>query len=76
MEHLHAAAPEEGYAGGWVVTSRTWARGKTLCHNGSNTLWHVSAWLAPGVDRVLVAATNCGADPSAALEPLIKEFVV
>lgn len=76
MEHLHTAAPGESYAGGWVATSRTWARGKTLCHNGSNTLWHVSAWLAPGVDRVLVAATNCGADPSAALEPLIKEFVV
>ena len=77
MEHLHAAAPGESYAGGWVVASRTWAHGKTLCHNGSNTLWHVAAWLAPGVDRALVAATNCGADPSAALEPLIKleEFV-
>ena len=42
----------DGYAAGWLVA------GKLLVHNGSNTLWMMSAAVSPAAKRVLVLATN------------------
>ena len=43
------AAGEE-YAGGWIVVDRSWAGGRALNHNGSNTFWYCTIWLAPARD--------------------------
>ena len=44
------------YALGWSVsTGLDWGKGPILGHEGSNTLWHATAWVAPG--RGLAFAT-------------------
>jgi CubicO group peptidase (beta-lactamase class C family) len=59
--------PVETFAAGWLVARRGWARGAddpeatdgvVLTHNGSNTLWFATVWIAPERDAVLLAATN------------------
>lgn len=55
--------PVETFACGWVVSQRGWAGdgeggGRTLSHNGSNTLWFATAWIAPEKDWVMLATTN------------------
>jgi CubicO group peptidase (beta-lactamase class C family) len=66
--------PVEGFAAGWLVARRGWASppraadappetaseadGLVLTHNGSNTLWFATVWIAPERDLVLLAATN------------------
>lgn len=47
------------YAMGWVVTSRTWAGGRTLTHNGSNTGNYSVTWMAPLRGFGVLAVTNC-----------------
>jgi len=47
------------YAMGWVVTSRTWADGRTLTHNGSNTGNYSVTWMAPLRGFAVLAVTNC-----------------
>ena len=48
------------YACGWIVVERTWANGRALNHNGSNTAWYVSIWLAPARNFGILVATNQG----------------
>lgn len=69
---LHRA--QKGFAAGWMVAQRPWARGQTeqderdggsgtvLTHGGSNTVWFAVAWLAPEKDWVLLGATNAAAE--------------
>ncbi|MGH7970233.1 MAG: serine hydrolase domain-containing protein [Limisphaerales bacterium] len=58
---LHAASADGGdYACGWVCVERSWAGGRALMHNGSNTMWYVVMWLAPEKDFAVIAATNTG----------------
>lgn len=66
---LHTPAEDPGmkYAMGWNVTSRPWAKGKgagdtgrVLQHNGSNTMWFCSAWVAPERNFAVVVACNQG----------------
>ena len=56
LKKLHT--PSGTYAGGWVVVTRPWAKGVTLSHNGSNTMWHAVVWLAPNIDRGYIVVTN------------------
>ena len=59
LEKLHTPLGDGEYACGWVVLKRKWAGdGPALMHNGSNTMWYVVMWLAPGKDFSVVAATN------------------
>ncbi len=39
---------------------RTWAGGRTLSHNGSNTSWYATIWLAPARNLAFLVATNQG----------------
>lgn len=59
---LHTAAhrlkPE--YAMGWGIVNREWAGGRTLTHNGSNTLWFCAVWIAPLKGFAVMAACNQG----------------
>jgi CubicO group peptidase (beta-lactamase class C family) len=58
---LHAPPADGDYACGWGCCERGWAGGRALNHNGSNTLWYVVMWLAPGKDFAVIVATNTGA---------------
>lgn len=49
------------YSCGWVVETETWAGGRTLWHNGSNTLWYSLLMLLPEKGSVLAFVTNDGA---------------
>jgi len=57
---LYTPYPGEEYAGGWIVTKRSWAHGVALTHGGSNGMWFANVWLAPGLDRAFLVATNRG----------------
>lgn len=57
---LHREIARDGYALGWVVTTRSWARGFALNHTGSNTQWYSNVWLAPGRQFAVVALANIG----------------
>ena len=57
---LHTAPDGSDYACGGVCGRRAWAGGRTLMHNGSNTMWYVVMWLAPERDFAVIAATNTG----------------
>lgn len=55
-------SPLENYACGWVILKRGWAGGRTLWHNGSNTMWYTVMWLAPEKNFCVIAATNIAGD--------------
>lgn len=50
------------YVGGWGVTSREWAGGRTLHNAGSNTTWYCAVWMAPKRGFALMVATNVMGD--------------
>jgi len=56
---------DDSYAMGWGVAERGWAAGRTLSHSGSNTMWYVVVWIAPGKNFAVLAASNQGGDVAA-----------
>jgi CubicO group peptidase (beta-lactamase class C family) len=58
----NVSSPSDNYACGWVVLQRGWAGGRTLWHNGSNTMWYIVMWLAPEKNFCVIAATNVAGD--------------
>ena len=61
--------PADGYAMGWSVSTRGWAKGdkpgdtgRVLTHNGSNTMWFCVTWLAPEKGFAVLVACNTGGD--------------
>ncbi len=71
--HKPYAGPGEPYAGGWLVTTRSWAKGgrpgdvgMVLDHSGSNTMWFCVVWIAPEKNVAYLAATNQGGDAAGA----------
>jgi D-alanyl-D-alanine carboxypeptidase len=77
---LHTAPTGAEYALGWITVTRPWAGGAVLNHAGSNTMFYVTAWIAPLRDRALVVATNRGdqraaAGADAALGPMIDKYL-
>jgi D-alanyl-D-alanine carboxypeptidase len=72
--HLHAPVDGErfGYACGWGVMQRPWAKGESagaigrvLNHGGSNTLWLCVAWVAPEIDFAALVCCNRVGDNAA-----------
>ena len=59
---ITATAESEDYAGGWILFSRGWADGLALFHNGTNTTWYCSAWVAPKKGFCILVATNAFGD--------------
>ncbi len=60
---LHTPLPgssDEQFAMGWDVTHRDWTRGPVLTHDGSNTTWYATAWIAPESDIAFLAVANQG----------------
>src|SRR5579863_3961267 len=62
FKSLITPMPRQDYAGGWLVTERSWAGGLALTHAGSNTTWYCVAWLAPRKNFAVLLATNYFAD--------------
>ena len=59
---LHADPDGDGYALGWNVGTRGWAKGRTLNHTGSNLQWFTNIWIAPEQNWACLVLTNFGAD--------------
>ncbi len=47
-----------GYALGWLVSTRSWANGKVLFHDGSNGANHSLTFVAPQRNVAFLATTN------------------
>jgi hypothetical protein len=45
-----------------MILERKWANGRTLMHNGSNTMFFAVIWAAPKRNCAIVVATNVGGD--------------
>jgi CubicO group peptidase (beta-lactamase class C family) len=60
FQKLHTPLEGQDYALGWNVSRRGWAGGRTLFHNGTNTMNFAVMWLAPRRNFAVVAATNAG----------------
>jgi len=72
---LHADPYRQGYAMGWLVLQRDWAKGNLLVHDGSNTMWYAIALLAPALDRAWLVVTNCGSESAVqACEQLLQHL--
>jgi CubicO group peptidase (beta-lactamase class C family) len=52
--------PVQDAAMGWVIKAREWAGGVAMTHDGSNTMWHSVAWMAPRKGFAVLVATNIG----------------
>lgn len=50
--------PVGDYACGWAVLRREWANGIAITHSGSNTMWYITVWIAPEINRAFIAGTN------------------
>lgn len=57
---LHTPIGDDHYALGWFVAPRSWAKGRTFSHTGSNTMNTAVVWIAPEVDFAVVIVTNLG----------------
>jgi CubicO group peptidase (beta-lactamase class C family) len=67
---------DRSYALGWIVfRSRPWARGPVLAHEGSNTLWHAFAILAPKRGIAIAAVSNDEAKGAKAAQNLGVKLV-
>jgi len=61
FKKLHTiAAGNDNYALGWLLLKRSWANGRALMHNGSNTMFYVVVWMALEKNCAVVVATNVG----------------
>ncbi|AWM77508.1 serine hydrolase domain-containing protein [Phenylobacterium parvum] len=59
LARLTTPPPGGDYALGWTVTEgRAWAQGPVLGHEGSNTLWHAVAQVAPGRGLAFATVSN------------------
>lgn len=64
------------YGGGWMIAEgQPWADGPALAHDGSNTMWYASTWVAPGIGRAFVAVSNDAARGGPACQGLIPGLI-
>lgn len=68
--------PVGDYACGWGVAQRDWGNGTVLNHTGSNTMWCVTVWVAPEINRTYFAGTNSYDENSAMLiDKVIRNLI-
>jgi D-alanyl-D-alanine carboxypeptidase len=49
----------QSYGLGWITfASRSWAKGRALAHEGSNTMWHAFTAVGPARRCAVVAVCN------------------
>jgi CubicO group peptidase (beta-lactamase class C family) len=61
----HVFTGADGYAMGWLTTTRSWAGGRVLAHSGTNTMNYSAAWLAPDAGFGVIVVTNQGGNRAA-----------
>ncbi len=71
-KRLHTDPFGNQYAFGWLVGTRTWARGGILTHSGSNTNNYAVVWIAPERGVAVVVATNIGVDETNSLDKVTR----
>ena len=64
------------YGGGWIITTRPWAKGQILMHDGSNTAWFAQIWIAPEDDFAVLVCCNQGGAPGRNLTDAAVEKLV
>jgi CubicO group peptidase (beta-lactamase class C family) len=64
---IAVVSPTATYGLGWLITSRDWANGRALTHDGSNTANHSLVWVAPGRGFAVLAVTNAYDGSSSAI---------
>lgn len=62
IKRLHLPQFGGDYAGGWIAARRSWADGRVLTHNGTNTMNFAVVWMAPQKNFAVLVATNQGGD--------------
>lgn len=76
-KQLQFSSLDGGYAGGWIVTKRSWAAGPALTHAGSNTFWFAVMWIAPNTGRAFAAVANAaGVEVSNSLDRIIGAMIL
>ena len=60
IRELTTPGPIGSYAGGWIITKRSWGGGTVLTHAGSNTMWYCVVWATPNRHFAVLVATNVG----------------
>lgn len=80
MTRLQTPPTGGDYACGWGVGAPSWAGGTALSHSGSNTMWFVTALLAPAKNIALAVVTNRGdtvatSAVNATFDPLIELYL-
>jgi CubicO group peptidase (beta-lactamase class C family) len=48
------------YSLGWALYEGSWAGGVAYGHNGSNSIFYASAWMAPNLNYAVLVAANAG----------------
>jgi CubicO group peptidase (beta-lactamase class C family) len=75
-QRLHQPLPGQDYGLGWFAIDRPWAKGKALNHNGTNTLWYTTVWMAPKRDFAVIVLTNVGGDDASKASDEVAEKVI
>ena len=76
-KQLQFSPVDGGYAGGWIVTKRSWADGVALTHAGSNTFWLAVMWVSPKTGRAFAAVANAaGPDVAKGLDRVIGSMIL
>jgi hypothetical protein len=76
-KQLQFSPVDGGYAGGWIVTKRSWADGVALTHAGSNTFWLAVMWVSPKTGRAFAAVANAaGPDVAKGLDRVIGAMIL
>lgn len=76
-KQLQSSLLDGGYAGGWIVTKRSWADGIALTHAGSNTFWLAVMWVSPKSGRAFAAVANAaGPDVAKGLDRVIGSMIM
>jgi CubicO group peptidase (beta-lactamase class C family) len=75
---LTPLAGTDTYALGWIATTRPWAGGRVVVHDGSNTVNHSVAWVGLGNGLAFLAVTNAydpGGKTAAAMDALVARML-
>lgn len=71
-----AEGPPPAYACGWIVQTPAWAGGGTvLGHEGTNTMWHAVAMVAPSRGRAVIAVSNDAREGRDATQSLAARLI-
>lgn len=75
FKKLHTDVYQQSYAFGWGIKPESWAKGATLAHKGSNTMWFAVIVIAPARNEAFVVATNAGGDEADAACSKVVELL-